>query len=213
VPESYLQYNWIAGTDTASDVRWVDSSYYQYWAVNVGFVYGQQYDISGDSLFDRNGNPLYFTFECDYDDATEYEGVRVLKYPPRVEVTYMDRIENDFLIWRYADALLMKAECELRANSDVGAAQAIVNEIREKREAPAITASGYEDMLDRIYIERGLELYWEGHRRQDMIRFGTFLMPKTSKDWDSPETALILPIPQSAIDGTPGGVLLQNPGY
>ena len=213
VPESYLQYNWIAGTDTALDSRWVDSSYYHYWAVNVGFVYGQQYDMNGDSLFDRNGNPLFYTFECNYDDAEEYEGVRVLKYPPREIVTYQDRIENDFLIWRYADALLMKAECELRANADVGTAETIVNEIREKRDAPTITAGGYEDMLDKVYIERGLELYWEGHRRQDQIRFGTFLLPKTSKDWTSPETALILPIPQSAIDGTPGGVLTQNPGY
>jgi len=46
-----------------------------------------------------------------------------------------------------------------------------------------------------------------------MIRFGTFLEPKTSKDFISPETAILLPVPQVAIDGTPGGVLKQNPGY
>lgn len=212
-PESYLMSTWIEGTDTTVDARWRDDRYYQYWGVDLGFNYGQQYDVNGDSLFDRNGNPLNYTFECSYDDALEYQGVRVLKYPPRQTVANIARTENDYMIWRYADALLMKAECLVRANSDVAAAMAIVNEIRTKRNAPEVTASNVEDALEKIYIERGLELYWEGHRRQDMIRFGTFLEPKTSKDDVSPETALILPIPQAAIDGTPGGVLTQNPGY
>ena len=107
----------------------------------------------------------------------------------------------------------MKAECLVRANSDVGGALDIVNQIRTKRNAPQITASSTADMLDKILVERGLELYWEGHRRQDMIRFGTFLLPKSEKPDPSPSTAILLPIPQTAIDGTPGGVLKQNPGY
>jgi len=107
----------------------------------------------------------------------------------------------------------MKAECLVRANNDVSGALAIISDIRTKRNAPAITASSPAAMLDKIYIERGLELYWEGHRRQDMIRFGTFLQPKSEKPDVSPSTAVLLPIPQSAIDGTPGGILHQNPGY
>ena len=63
-----------------------------------------------------------------------------------------------------------------------------------------------------ILGERGRELYWEGHRRQDQIRFGTFLGPKTNKPDYSPETAILLPIPQDAIDGLQG-ILTQNPGY
>jgi hypothetical protein len=212
-PESYLQSTWIEGTDTATDVRWNDTRYFDIFAVDLGFNYGQQYNVEGDSLFDRNGNPLNFTFACNYNDATEYEGVRVLKFAPRPRVENQQRTENDYPIWRYADALLMKAECLVRAESDVAGAEAIVNEIRTKRNAPAISALGVEDMLEKVYIERGLELYWEGHRRQDMIRFGTFLLPKTSKPETSPERAILLPIPQAAIDGTPGGVLTQNPGY
>lgn len=205
----YLQENWIAGTDTATDSRWVDSVHYDVFGAVLGFNYGQQYDVEGTALQDRNGNPLNYTFECNYDDATEYEGVRVLKYSPRESVIYPNLVENDYIIWRYADALLMQAECLIRDQDDEAGAFAIVNQIREKRGAPLLTSS--DDMLYKIYVERALELYWEGHRRQDMIRFGTFLDPKTSKDWTSPETALILPIPQSAIDGTKG--LDQNPGY
>jgi starch-binding outer membrane protein, SusD/RagB family len=212
-PESYLQSTWIEGTDTAVDARWVDKRYFDLWGINLGFNYGQQYNpATGDSLFDRNGNPLNYTFACNYDQAAEYEGVRVLKYPPRETVTNPERIENDFMIWRYADALLMQAECFARLGTDLAGAMNIVNTIRAKRNAPDVTASGQEEVLNKIYIERGLELYWEGHRRQDMIRFGTFLLPKTSKDFTSPETAILLPIPQAAIDGSEG-TLDQNPGY
>ncbi|MBP1669811.1 MAG: RagB/SusD family nutrient uptake outer membrane protein, partial [Bacteroidetes bacterium] len=63
-----------------------------------------------------------------------------------------------------------------------------------------------------ILGERGRELYWEGHRRQDMIRFGTFLQPKTNKDFVSAETAKLMPIPQTAIESS-DGLLKQNVGY
>jgi hypothetical protein len=109
----------------------------------------------------------------------------------------------------------MQAECLVRANNDVANALNIVNQIRTIRKAPLITASSASDMLDKILIERGLELYWEGHRRQDLIRFGTFLNAK--QEWPAgtvaDSRALILPIPASAISGMPGGVLKQNTGY
>lgn len=207
-PQGYLEECWFNGTDTATDVRWGDSSVYAELAVVCGFNYGQQYNIAGEEILDRGGNPLSFTFECPLENAAEVQGVRVLKYYPKAVVTVASRVDNDFIVWRYADALLMKAEC-LARGGDLGGAQSIVNEIRAKRGAPEIT-SGFElmDILD----ERGRELYWEGHRRQDMIRFGTYLLPKTNKETTSPETALLLPIPQTAIEPMEGR-LIQNPGY
>jgi hypothetical protein len=208
---TYLEEIWVNGTDTAEggDVRWKDDRFYGNMGVYLGFNYGQQYDAqSGDSLFERGGAPLYFTFDCPFDDATESNGVRALKYPPRVVPINIMRTPNDFLIWRYADALLMKAEC-LARTGDMSGALDIVNEIRLKRNAPELEDLELMDILD----ERGRELYWEGHRRQDMIRFGTFLLPKDNKDYASPDYAILLPIPQGAIDGMPGGVLTQNPGY
>mgnify|MGYP001172748707 FL=1 len=212
-PYDYLINTWINGTDTATDVRWRDDRIKKDLGVNLGFNYGQQYSPSGEPLKDRNGNPLIFTFECPFQNATEYNGVRVLKYPPRIKPVNPARCPNDFIIWRYADVLLMKAECLVRAKNDIAGALNIVNQIRTKRNSPTITATSKEEMLNKIYIERGLELYWEGHRRQDMIRFGTFLLPKSEKPDPSDARAIILPIPQTAIDGTPGGVLTQNPGY
>ncbi len=211
-PEGYLRSHWLAGTDTGTDVRWKDNRIKNDLGVNLGFNYGQQYNTKGEALKDRNGNPLNFTFECPFATATEYNGVRVLKYPPRIKPVNPARCPNDFIIWRYADVLLMKAECLVRAKNDINGALSIVNQIRAKRNAPVISASTKDEMLNKIYIERGLELYWEGHRRQDMIRFGTFLQPKSEKPDPSPARAIILPIPQTAIDGS-NGALTQNEGY
>jgi hypothetical protein len=217
VPEGFLMNNWIAGSDTATDVRWRDSIFYKDFGVVLGFNYGQQYKWVADSLVkikDRPGKPLVYTFECPFATATEGNGVRVLKYPPRLNPVNVTRTPNDFIIWRYADALLMKAECLTRADNNVTDALAIVNQVRVKRKAPVITAASKEEMLDKILVERGLELYWEGHRRQDMIRFGTFLLPKSGgKINTSPPEAILCPVPQAAIDGVSDGSLKQNPGY
>jgi starch-binding outer membrane protein, SusD/RagB family len=214
--EDYLNEVWVNGTDTTysadslvGDMRWKDGRFYAEMGVYLGFNFGQQYDaLTGDSLTERGGAPLYFTFECPFEGASESAGVRVLKYPPRVVPVNVQRTPNDFMIWRYADALLMKAECRARLG-DNATALSIVNEIRVKRHAPEFSSLELMDILG----ERGRELYWEGHRRQDQIRFGTFLLPKSNKPDESPATAILLPIPQDAIDGMPGGVLTQNPGY
>lgn len=206
-PEGYLNECWFTGTDTSTDVRWVDSTIYPGMAVVNGFNYGQQYNIKGKALAERQGAPLIFTFNCPLEGATESQGVRVLKYAPSMTPLDISRVQNDFVIWRFADALLMKAECLARVG-DMGQAMDIVNQIREKRKAPLLTSMELIDILR----ERGRELYWEGHRRQDMIRFGTFLLPKTNKDYTSPETALLIPIPQTALVASEG-LLLQNDGY
>lgn len=213
VPEQFLQQSFVNGSDTATDVRWKDESTLSTLAINLGFLYGQQYNINGDSIFNRDKvTPLNFTFECPLEGAKENQGVRVVKYAPRVVPINVQRTANDYIIWRYADALLMKAECLVRANNDIAGALTIINEIRTKRNAPSITASSTEELLTKLLNERGAELCWEGHRRQDQIRFGTFLLPKTNKDFTSPSRALLMPIPQNAID-VMDGLLQQNLDY
>ncbi|MNF97448.1 SusD family protein [compost metagenome] len=64
--------------------------------------------------------------------------------------------------------------------------------------------------LDDIYNERGFELSWEGHRRQDMIRFDKFLLSNEFRG-TSAEFRKLFPIPTSALDANKG--LKQNPGY
>jgi hypothetical protein len=210
-PEDYLKNTMIAHTDTATDVRWRDDRIYGKAAVYLGFNYGQQYSSTGAMLTERdNKTPLYFTWDCPLDGAAEAKGVRVLKYipktPPEGIPTWTD---NDFVIWRIGDAYLMRAECNLRLGNSGDALQDI-NEIRTVRNAPLLSSVDLDDIL----AERALELYWEGHRRQDMIRFGTFLDARINKPEVSPSTKLLLPIPQVAVDAIDDNSLLpQNPGY
>jgi hypothetical protein len=99
---------------------------------------------------------------------------------------------------------LMRAEAKLRKNNDVAGALADVNAIRAARTAtkpaPALTSMS----LDLLYRERGFELYWEMHRRTDMIRFGKYEDTWTEKT-DTDKRKRLFPIPQTAIES---GVLI-----
>ena len=176
--------------------------------VNVGMLIGQQYNLTTDApLDDRKGNPLVFTKTVSLREKgndLEITGVRVNKYP--YDYKHKDQQNNnDFVIFRLADVLLMKAEAQLR-NGDAAGALVTVNALRVKRGVTPLVALS----LDELYDERGREMYWEGWRRQDQIRFGKFLGA-----WhDKPATdasALLFPIPSSQLAVNPN--LTQNPGY
>ena len=64
--------------------------------------------------------------------------------------------------------------------------------------------------LDQLLDERARELYWEGWRRNDMIRFGKYLTPWVEKA-QSEERRLLFPIPNRSLAANPN--LVQNEGY
>ncbi len=128
-----------------------------------------------------------------------------MKYYP-VEPMDGGGASNDFPIFRYADFMLMKAECLVKLGR-AGEAKPLVDAIRERAGLAPLDAN---PTLEDIYKERSLELNWEGHRRQDMIRFGTFIDPNKFRG-ASEEYRKIFPIPTSALDANPN--LVQNPGY
>ena len=176
--------------------------------VNVGFLIGQQYNLSTDvPLNDRKGAPLAFTREVKLRETgnnLEVTGIRVIKYPHDY-ATPGDQKNNDFAVFRLADVMLMKAEALMRTGKTAEALP-IVNAIRAKRGATALAAIDPNSLLD----ERGREMYWEGYRRQDLIRFGKFLQAYQEKPASEPKT-LLFPIPgeQLAVNAN----LTQNPGY
>jgi SusD family. len=174
--------------------------------LKVGFLVGQQYDENGIALDDRRGNKLAFKPEVQLKETgndLEITGIRVMKYPP--DYTGGEQADNDYVIFRYADVLLMKAEALLRTNQEAEA-RTIVNELRAARGASALTTLDEQTLLD----ERGRELYWEGWRRQDLIRFGKYLTPWQEKPTDDPKY-LLFPIPTEQLAVNPN--LEQNPGY
>lgn len=176
--------------------------------LRVGFLVGQQFDQNGVALKDRRGNNLIFTpdvaiVERD-QNRLEVAGIRVVKYPVDYANTATNLAENDWVYYRYADVLLMKAEAQLRTGL-AGAALPIVNSLRVARRATPFTNLTLDNLLD----ERGREFIWEGIRRQDLIRFGKFLEPWQEKPTDDPKY-LVFPIPDNQLGNTN---LTQNPGY
>ena len=171
----------------------------------VGFQIGQQFEPKGiKPLEDRNGNPLAFTKAVTLvisGDAIEYAGIRAVKYVPDFE--NVERPENDLVLFRYADALLMKAEAIARGGS--GSVGNIMTQLATRAGVTAAPAT-----LDGIYAERGRELWWEGWRRNDMIRFGKFLAARQLKPGVSNAKYLLYPIPADALFNSN---LKQNPGY
>ncbi len=121
----------------------------------------------------------------------------------------------DLVLMRLAEVYLMRAEAKLR-KGDNGGALADVNLVRTSRTArPTQTPEALPAVdLDILFRERGFELYWEGFRRTDQIRFGKYEDSWTDKT-DTDVNKRLFPIPQSAVDGASGidGFLIQNPGY
>lgn len=180
---------------------------------NVGFFIGQQYNMStGQPLNARNpsSQPLSFTREVGIrtsGNTLETAGIRVLKYAFDYSVLSGQR-NNDWVVFRYADILLMKAEAILRGGTGTPEeATALVNSIRVNRGAAPIAALTLDELID----ERGRELYWEGWRRQDLIRFGRFLEPGQIRTTQSSSEKLLYPIPSQQLAVNPN--LTQNPGY
>jgi starch-binding outer membrane protein, SusD/RagB family len=170
----------------------------------VGFRIGQQYGPGGITpLKDRQNNPMVFTPELTLitDGATlETAGIRGMKYIP--DIKNIDNPENDYVFMRYSDALLMKAEAILRGGS--GTAPDMTAYFARTGQ-PSVTLD-----LPGIYAERGRELWWEGWRRNDMIRFGKFLDQRALKPYKSADKYALYPIPAGALLNSN---IKQNPGY
>ena len=114
--------------------------------------------------------------------------------------------DNDIVLFRYADALLMKSEAKVR-NGENGDSE--LNEVRRRAGMPERKAT-----LENILAERQLELAWEGWRRQDLVRFGRFTRTYSSRPQLPQEEngyTTVFPIPDNVL--TLNKQLTQNPGY
>jgi starch-binding outer membrane protein, SusD/RagB family len=129
--------------------------------------------------------------------------------------------DTDFPMFRLADAYLMYAEAHLRGGGGTRAtALNYVNLLRQR--AYGNTSGNITDAqltLDFILDERARELYWEAHRRTDLVRFGRFTTGTYHWAWKggsatgtaTAATRNVFPIPEAELAANPN--LTQNPGY
>jgi starch-binding outer membrane protein, SusD/RagB family len=183
--------------DTRRDVMWEGQQFSDLgWPAKA---------TTGTPVKDRTGKPLSFTKNCGITGADESNGIRVPKYQPDVAAPG-GQAENDFIILRLADIMLVKAEALVRSGKAADALP-IVNTLRKRAGLKDATKMD----IDGIYAERGHEMFWEGVRRQDQIRFGKFTDGYTNKTAKSAAKVTLFPIPTNQIASNPK--LAQNPGY
>lgn len=174
--------------------------------------YTGKVEVDGKYVTLDDGTPLEYKPLAVEENLTaspylETAGARMKKY--EVDRTaYSDgrMPDNDIVLYRYADVLLMKSEAKVR-NGESGDEE--MNAVRSRVGMPSLSAT-----LDNILNERLLELVWEGWRRQDMIRFGTYCKQydiHTPSEADKKGYTTVFPIPEKTHELNPN--LKQNPGY
>ena len=188
------------GTDS------VDTRFYENYYADTMF------DLNGDTIRLDNGTPLvYLPLEVRLDlsrlPAEKTAGARMKKYEIDKMGTKDGKLsDNDIVLFRYADVLLMRSEAKVR-NGENGDEE--LNAVRFR-----VGMLPRKATLENILAERQLELAWEGWRRQDLVRFGKFTRPYTDRPQlphESNGYTTVFPIPDKVRSLNPN--LTQNPGY
>lgn len=151
--------------------------------------------------------------------VTKFKNVNKDGSPARFP--HPDFVCTDYPVFRLADAYLMYAEAVKRGGGgNESRALDLVNQLRTRAYGAADgNITGSELTLDFILDERARELYWEGHRRTDLVRFNKFttadyLWPWKGNVANGAATGSfrnLYPIPSAEMSANPN--LQQNTGY
>ncbi len=179
--------------------------------------------------FSSDGRALLYTDgqNLEIEDLFEFtEGYAITKWKNITSTgetgSDLTHPDTDFPMFRLADSYLMYAEAVVRGGSggDMSTALNYVNQLRERAYGDDFGNMTEADLtLDFMLDERARELYWEGHRRTDLIRFGKFTggdyvwawkgAVKEGKSVDAKYD--LFPIPASDVGANPN--LIQTSGY
>jgi len=127
--------------------------------------------------------------------------------------------DTDFFLMRSAEAYLIAAEADARLHNNVTSSDKGTKYINALRNRANAAVSGGDYTVRQILDERSRELYFEGFRRTDLIRYGLYHTGDYMWDWKggaqagSPfaQTRCLYAIPAEDLNANPN--LVQNPGY
>lgn len=121
---------------------------------------------------------------------------------------------TDIVVWRFADALLLLAEAINEANGPTTESYNLVNRVRTRAGLANLPGGLSKDQFrNKIIDERLFELWCEGTRRDDLIRWGKYVQ-RAIDDGSTFANAnkVLYPVPRKAIDESKGKII-QNQGY
>lgn len=117
----------------------------------------------------------------------------------------------NFKVVRYADVLLMLAEA-LNENNKTSEALTYLNMVRARAGVSQYTGLAQSTTRSNIWLERRLELCFEGHRWFDLLRTGQAF--KVMGKFGMKEYMVLFPIPLSELQVVNNkDILWQNPGW
>lgn len=165
------------------------------------------------------------SFKYTNDKVAEFkDGIATTKYTSQRSdggtTTNTTFIDSDILLMRLAEAYLIYAEAEAREAGTTGTkgeGTSLINKLRERANNPDHARSSYT--LDEVLDERARELYFEGVRRTDLIRYGYFGGSDRTWQWKGgvqeggkfEAYRNIFPIPTTELGANSN--LTQNDGY
>lgn len=158
--------------------------------------------MDGDKELEYKPDAIAVNVSGTADEKTS--GARWKKYAIDPSAQQAGKLQSvDYVLFRYADVLLMKAEAKMRKG---GSGDSEINDVRSRVGADALSKATLNDLLD----ERARELSWEGIRRQDLVRFGKFCAAVDGRPVTPPYCS-VFPIPHDVVLLNKN--LTQNKGY
>jgi hypothetical protein len=177
------------------------------------------------AMFLNTDQPLSIPISSDFfgNETKPSYGLNVRKWTNKTHTggaaSATEHPDTDFPMFRMADVYLMYAELAAKGvgGASKSTAKEYINELRVRAQASLITEADIDSQF--VLNERARELYWEGHRRQDLIRFNKYTGSSYIWEWKGnvqPGTGIdehfkLYPIPQTEINANPN--LTQNLGY
>ena len=171
------------------------------------------------AIFFTNGQNLEITSLTTFTD-----GFAVPKFTNKssagVSGSNITHVDTDFPLFRLPEMYLIYAEATLRGgNGTAGLALTYINNLRTRAYGNASGAVTTALTLDLVLDERARELYWEGHRRTDLIRYGRFTTATYLWPWKGgiangravQDFRNLYPLPAADVTANPN--LVQNTGY
>ena len=209
------QFTWNFNAQPWNGYQALEEFYNSYTDADVrkknNFIVGPQLDFGGSAVLDyaSDDGDLQLNYTPKINELAPNSKREAGSRPGKFSFKQLGRpdMDNDYPIVRLGELYLIRGEALARNANSWALAIPDANIIRSRAKVPAYTTLDANEFLK----ERGREMFQEGVRRTDLIRFGKY----NDAWWEKPVSQAfrnLFPIPQDAINAS-AGTLKQNPGY